>query len=687
MGDTEEDAVPTDISISEAKNPAEEVLYTRISDQEISDYPMTLDTKPVKPEDLVHFVFVVSMDDYDRYHEILDWFKEIEFTIEKKGQIVKYETHDSYIFKSKYNEKVHDICEKAIFILPLLSENFSKDKFSAFVTEEAIGVTRLDDACYEGKLGSIIKVQKNDAVRPIYLNRAISTRAGFSLAKGIQYYAKERNKNYVQNQIKDLIKEAIERVEKRRNATDFALTGTSDREIDQLSKKVENVFINNSALSPTSAESDALIETDDGSSILKDQDLSERDFNGRKDSGKEMIADDLCCKEHASTDVARAASNNTAPKEIKGKQSEENSQGEGSLSGSGKGETTINYYISCETAQIGEGSTYHKVEKEDDAILKNTVRCGFNPNETNSTTKTKTMENEANSSISATHPFSKGTHKQKDAIQSVGKEHVSKSVGLIRIEDRLSGTGFRVGNKYVATCYHIIKDIITVSPHFIDSDQLSMEFGRYRNTGTRIGDQNQVFGFERTIAYTNEEYDFVVLELKGPALPPPLTCFGGLFDSEIHLLGHPGGKQMKEDSEVFPVWSPKHDDVIIPQIRKLGLWSLTHLPKVNSKSVDHYGELLNLPRKILFHTTFDEGSSGSPGFIIKNSQAWVILMLSGGAPGCFYKENFNQRRWPLKDNQKVEYGYAMEDIYNQMRISKKELASDIFKEWFPNNDN
>lgn len=269
MGDTEEDAVPTDISISEAKNPAEEVLYTRISDQEISDYPMTLDTKPVKPEDLVHFVFVVSMDDYDRYHEILDWFKEIEFTIEKKGQIVKYETHDSYIFKSKYNEKVHDICEKAIFILPLLSENFSKDKFSAFVTEEAIGVTRLNDACYKGKLGSIIEVQKNDAVRPIYLNRAISTRAGFSLAKGIQYYAKERNKNYVQNQIKDLIKEAIERVEKRRNATDFALTGTSDREIDQLSKKVENVFINNSALSPTSAESDALIETDDGSSILK----------------------------------------------------------------------------------------------------------------------------------------------------------------------------------------------------------------------------------------------------------------------------------------------------------------------------------------------------------------------------------------------------------------------------------
>lgn len=40
-------------------------------------------------------------------------------------------------------------------------------------------------------------------------------------------------------------------------------------------------------------------------------------------------------------DVARAASNNTVPKEIKGKQSEENSQGEGSLSGSGKGDKIV----------------------------------------------------------------------------------------------------------------------------------------------------------------------------------------------------------------------------------------------------------------------------------------------------------------------------------------------------------
>lgn len=46
---------------------------------------MILDIKLVKLEDLVYFVFVVFMNDFDRYYEILDWFKEIEFIIEKKG--------------------------------------------------------------------------------------------------------------------------------------------------------------------------------------------------------------------------------------------------------------------------------------------------------------------------------------------------------------------------------------------------------------------------------------------------------------------------------------------------------------------------------------------------------------------------------------------------------------------------
>lgn len=57
----------------------------------------------------------------------------------------------------KYIEKVYDICEKVIFIFLLFFENFSKDKFFVFVIEEVIGVIRLDDVCYKGILGSIIK--------------------------------------------------------------------------------------------------------------------------------------------------------------------------------------------------------------------------------------------------------------------------------------------------------------------------------------------------------------------------------------------------------------------------------------------------------------------------------------------------------------------------------------------------
>lgn len=69
--------------------------------------------------------------------------------------------------------------------------------------------------------------------------------------------------------------------------------------------------------------------------------MTDRDFNVRKDSGKEVIANDLCCTELDSTDVARATGNNTVQKEIKGKQPEENLRGKGKLSGSGKGDKIV----------------------------------------------------------------------------------------------------------------------------------------------------------------------------------------------------------------------------------------------------------------------------------------------------------------------------------------------------------
>lgn len=697
MTDIDTDALPIHSCI-DARLSEHRGSINRLSDEELRErhprYPRTAYGEPLEPKDLIHFVFVYANKDYHKFTEFYEWFKEIKSTI-KDGHTVKCNDRESELFPRNHDDNINEICERAIFILPFLFKSFCDDEVLRFFTSEAIGTTRLDQTSAQGSLENVLKKQKRCAVRPIHTepstNRKYTTPAGLRMMEPINYYNK--NEDSVKKVVGGIIEESIKRFEERKTAMENALTGTDGP--SPMKPCIENSLVDGTnALSlaqdgycapeekvgNVGMGEDLTLPTD-GSSSLTSNALSDTPGNKQlnyaaalTNGGKKM------------SQTSKTAEGNMGHLSAEGRNFSDNEK-----YGNNPATTQFDASLETDNGSISKNTIQNAAEntvngqKSTQTAESETSWKNLSLTESYSETKAKKMTTKAKSLICATHPFSKGTHKQKDAIESIGKHYVSRSVGLIRIKDRLSGTGFRVGSKYVATCYHIIKEIITVSPHFIDSDQLSMEFGKYKNAGTGITDQNQVFGFERTIAYTNEEYDFVVLELKGPntntELPPPLTCFGGLIDSEIHLLGHPGGEQMKEDSEVFPVWSPKHDVKIISQIKKLGFWSLTNLPEVNSEPVDYYSDLLKLPRKILFHTTFDEGSSGSPGFEIKDNNAWVILMLSGGAPGCFYKDNFNRKRWPLEDNQKVEYGYAMVDIYEKMIISKKELALDIFREW------
>jgi hypothetical protein len=58
-----------------------------------------------------------------------------------------------------------------------------------------------------------------------------------------------------------------------------------------------------------------------------------------------------------------------------------------------------------------------------------------------------------------TSGFAKEGH-AVDVLTSDIKAKVSKSVGLIYINRHPAGTGFRVGDKYVMTCLHVIEGII-----------------------------------------------------------------------------------------------------------------------------------------------------------------------------------------------------------------------------------
>lgn len=208
-------------------------------------------------------------------------------------------------------------------------------------------------------------------------------------------------------------------------------------------------------------------------------------------------------------------------------------------------------------------------------------------------------------------------------------------------------------------------------------EQLEIEFRRIKPL--QVVNPENIFGFNPYIPYIDEDIDVAVLELRsdaGKCFPQPLTRFREFCPTyPIHFVGHPGGRQMKEDSYVLPKWSYEVKEFI----ENLGNWSLLESPTKE----DYYRILLKDPRKLLFHTSFNPGSSGSPGVMIQDDTPCVVLMLSGGTPSFVY-ESLSQI-WQVPDDHRVEFGYTMTDINYKMLNSAQEsvrmLAKDIFKNW------
>lgn len=235
MNDIEADALPVDNRCMDTRTPGHQKVINRISNRELfkrhPHYPKTAYGEPVEPKDLIHFVFVYADEDYCKFMEFTKWFETIKSTI-NNGHTVTCINHESEQFPYKYDDNIHDICERAIFILLFLSQSFCTDKVLRFVTSEAIGKTRLDKTFAKGSLENIFKNQKNDAVRPIHTEhcdkRTYRTPVGFSMMPGIQYYDEKKDLEYVKYQVREMIEESIRRFEKRKTAMENALTGMEE---------------------------------------------------------------------------------------------------------------------------------------------------------------------------------------------------------------------------------------------------------------------------------------------------------------------------------------------------------------------------------------------------------------------------------------------------------------------------
>lgn len=208
----------------------------------------------------------------------------------------------------------------------------------------------------------------------------------------------------------------------------------------------------------------------------------------------------------------------------------------------------------------------------------------------------------------------------------------------------------------------------------IDCRKIEIRFGMVDPRATII-DQQTVFYFEPTLCQ-HKEFDLAILELKhevGKSFPRQLTLSGSLnLPLPVHLIGHPGGVEMKEDSGVN-LYDIQPNNDVDKYINELSQWSMISLPG----NKDYYSVLRDHPRKILFSTTFDEGSSGAPGIMIQHYKPYVVVMVSGAVPDCHYKNVCL-----VPHEKRIEFGYAMKDIGEEMDQSSDEnirkIAAEIF---------
>ncbi|CAC5380347.1 unnamed protein product [Mytilus coruscus] len=127
-----------------------------------------------------------------------------------------------------------------------------------------------------------------------------------------------------------------------------------------------------------------------------------------------------------------------------------------------------------------------------------------------------------------------------DRISIQLAEKTSKSVGLI-MGYLTYGTGFRVGEKYVMTSLHFVKDICSFGGIFKESNLESQDVYICFDYTDKLKEDSLIFHFRGQMQYANEELDVAILELTerdNKSLPPKIPCsIDSNYDCLFSVLG------------------------------------------------------------------------------------------------------------------------------------------------------
>ncbi|OWF47904.1 uncharacterized protein LOC110453769 [Mizuhopecten yessoensis] len=249
------------------------------------------------------------------------------------------------------------------------------------------------------------------------------------------------------------------------------------------------------------------------------------------------------------------------------------------------------------------------------------------------------------------------------------------AVGRIR-GPQYTGTGIRVGTKYILTAYHVAKDITkenigdTEDWSKLGSKHVWIEFHFPKTNGEQ-------FHFKPERPVYDEKLDFAILELDSgeSEIPQPIRKFGKPDYKQVFaLLGHPtkpNSEIMQFDSniELFDLDADKNSN-------RRGYMIANDEVKPGYEGIWDKG-------KVLFDCWVQHAASGSPGIVMGNNDEEPIctLMLARGFPVQAFSEGVNTQHEEM-----IEQGVTMEEIANKINSlgnSAKRLKIDIFGENFP----
>ena len=196
----------------------------------------------------------------------------------------------------------------------------------------------------------------------------------------------------------------------------------------------------------------------------------------------------------------------------------------------------------------------------------------------------------------------------KGNISTKMVEMTSKSVGLI-IGYLTSGTGFRVGEKYIMTSLHIVKGICNFGGMFKESNLESPDvYICFNYTGAYDTDR-LIFYFVGKIRYANEELDVAILELKSnndKILPPSIPCcinFQCGIDPGFHLIGQSYKDPNKIIEKNIQLWTKN-----VEVIKKAQTWSMDMFKENGYLGLDD-------PKKELCSCNYQLSMDGAPGIV------------------------------------------------------------------------